>query len=62
MSTQYAMLGKFYEVLFGMKTAARSHPESAVTVGDAYVGLNINPRHPGRPGGLDHFGAEVDNV
>ena len=62
MSTQYAMLGKFYEVLFGMKTAARSRPESAVTVGDGYVGLNINPRRPGRPGGLDHFGVEVDDV
>ena len=62
MSTQYALLGKFYEVLFGMKTATRSRPESAVTVGDGYVGLNINPRRPGRPGGLDHFGVEVDDV
>src|SRR5205085_12087453 len=26
------------------------------------VGLNINPRKPGRPAGLDHFGLEVDEV
>lgn len=61
-STQYAMLGKFYEVLFGMKTASRSRPQSAVTVGDGYVGLNINPRKPGRAGGLDHFGVQVEDV
>ena len=30
-STNYAMLGKFYEVLFGMKTSANGRPESAVS-------------------------------
>ena len=61
-STEYAMLGRFYEVLFGMKTASKPRPESATTVTDGYVGLNINPRRPGRAGGLDHFGVQVDDV
>lgn len=61
-STDYAMLGKFYEVLFGMKTSPNARPQSAVTVGDGYVGLNINPRRPGRTGGLDHFGVQVEDV
>lgn len=61
-SDHYALSGKFYETLFGMKTAPNTRPESAVTVGDGHVGLNINPRKPGRPAGLDHFGIEVDEV
>jgi catechol 2,3-dioxygenase-like lactoylglutathione lyase family enzyme len=61
-SDQYALQGKFYEAAFGMRTAADPRPERAVTVSDGYVGLNINPRKPGRPAGLDHFGLEVENV
>lgn len=61
-SDQYALEGRFYEALFGMKTAADKRPERAVTVSDGYVGLNINPRRAGRPAGLDHFGLEVDDV
>jgi len=61
-SDNYALQGKFYEAAFGMHTAADKRPERAVTVGDGYVGLNINPRKPGRPAGLDHFGLEVDEV
>jgi len=61
-SDQYALQGKFYEAAFGMRTAADPRPERAVTVSDGYVGLNINPRKPGRPAGLDHFGLEVDEV
>ena len=61
-STNYALLGKFYEVLFGMKTSPNTRPQSAVTVGDGYVGLNINPRRPGRAGGLDHFGVQVEDA
>src|SRR5439155_22073 len=45
-----------------MRTAADPRPERAVTVSDGYVGLNINPRKPGRPAGLDHFGLEVDEL
>jgi len=61
-SDRYALEGRFYEALFGMKTAADKRPERAVTVSDGYVGLNINPRKAGRPAGLDHFGLEVDDV
>jgi len=61
-SEQYALLGRFYEAVFGMRTAEDTRPERAVTVSDGYVGLNINPRKAGRPAGLDHFGLEVDDV
>ena len=61
-SDNYAVQGKFYEAAFGMRTAADPRPERAVTVSDGYVGLNINPRKPARPAGLDHFGLEVDEV
>jgi len=61
-SSEYALQGRFYEAVFGMKGAPDSRPERAVTVSDGYVGLNINPRKAGRPAGLDHFGFEVDDV
>lgn len=61
-SDRYAVQGKFYEAAFGMRTSAETRPERAVTVGDGYVGLNINPRKPGRPAGLDHFGLELDEL
>ncbi|HET7400237.1 MAG TPA: VOC family protein [Usitatibacter sp.] len=61
-SDQYALLGRFYQAVFGMTTASDTRPERAVTVSDGYVGLNINPRKPGRPAGLDHFGLEVDDA
>lgn len=61
-SENYALSGKFYESMFGMATASRSRPGSAVVVGDGYLGLNINPRRAGRMARLDHFGIEVDDV
>ena len=61
-SDQYALLGRFYQAVFGMTMADDTRPDRAVTVTDGYVGLNINPRKPGRPAGLDHFGIEVDDV
>src|SRR3954469_17042040 len=61
-SDQYALQGRFYQAVFGMTTASDTRPERAVTVSDGYVGLNINPRKPGRPAGLDHFGFEVREV
>ena len=61
-SDQYALLGRFYQAVFGMTTASDTRPERAVTVSDGYVGLNINPRKPGRPAGLDHFGLEVEDA
>lgn len=61
-SDHYALEGKFYQAVFGMTTADDTRPERAVTVSDGHVGLNINPRKAGRPGGLDHFGLEVADV
>src|SRR5580704_10521220 len=61
-SEKYALLASFYESLFGMKRSPRGKINRAITVGDRYVGLNINPRKAGRPGGLDHFGVEVEDV
>jgi catechol 2,3-dioxygenase-like lactoylglutathione lyase family enzyme len=60
-SENYTQLGKFYEAVFGMKTGS-SRPGRAITVGDGYVGLNINPRREGRQARLDHFGIEVEDV
>src|SRR5438105_14538728 len=45
-----------------MTTAPKARTNRAITVGDGYVGLNINPRRAGRPAGLDHFGIEVEDV
>ena len=58
-SENYAMLAKFYEAVFSMKHAGYGRAARAVTVGDGYVGLNINPRRAGRAAGLDHFGIQV---
>lgn len=61
-SQNYASAGKFYEAVFGMRTSTEGRSHSAVTVGDGYVGYNINPRKTGRPARLDHFGIEVTDV
>ena len=60
-SENYAQLAQFYEAAFAMKTSAKTRPGRAVTVGDGYVGLNINPRRAGRAAGLDHFGIQVED-
>ena len=60
-SDNYAQLAQFYEAVFGMNTSAKTRPGRAVTVGDGYVGLNINPRRAGRAAGLDHFGIQVED-
>src|SRR5437762_546890 len=61
-SENYALLGKFYEALFGLEGADDARADAAVSLSDGYVGLNVNPRAPGRQGGLDHFGLLVDDV
>src|SRR5882724_1202956 len=61
-SENYAQLAQFYEAVFGMQTSEKTRAGRAVTVGDGYVGLNINPRRAGRSAGLDHFGIEVEDV
>ena len=61
-SENYTVSAKFYEVMFGMSTSPETKSERAMTVGDGYLGLNINPRSTGRPARLDHFGVEVEDV
>jgi catechol 2,3-dioxygenase-like lactoylglutathione lyase family enzyme len=61
-SENYAKSALFYQAVFGMRTSETTRPARAVTVGDGYVGLNINPRRAGRAAGLDHFGIEVEDA
>jgi predicted enzyme related to lactoylglutathione lyase len=61
-SDNYTLLSRFYEALFGMKTGNSPRPESAVAIGDGYVGMNIIPQKLGRQAGLEHFGFEVESV
>ena len=60
-SENYAQLAQFYIAAFGMRTSEKTRAGRAVTVGDGYVGLNINPRRAGRSAGLDHFGVQVED-
>lgn len=62
MSGNYALESKFYESYFGMKNSPKARPHRAVSIGDGYVGMNINPRRAGRPGRFDHYGIQVDNL
>lgn len=61
-SQNYSLLAAFYTATFNLKQSGKDRPSRAITVGDGYVGLNINPRKAGRPAGLDHFGIEVDDI
>jgi hypothetical protein len=62
-SPNWPMMAKFYEAMFGLKPSGKvSRPANGVSVGDGYVGLNINPLRDGYVGGLDHFGMKVDSV
>lgn len=61
-SDAYAMAQQFYQAVFGFKPPSVQKNFTAATVGDGYVGININPRRPARPAGLDHFGVEVDDA
>lgn len=54
--------GDFYRDVFQMKRATGKNGGGASTVSDGYVGLNLNPRAPGRQAGFDHFGFEVEDV
>jgi catechol 2,3-dioxygenase-like lactoylglutathione lyase family enzyme len=61
-SEDYAQAAQFYQSIFGFRAPAEQKIFNAVTVGDGYVGLNLNPRRPARNAGLDHFGIEVDDL
>ena len=62
MSGNYALEAKFYQAIFGMRVSPEGRPARAVSIGDGYVGLNLNPRRAGRPGRLDHYGIQVDDL
>jgi catechol 2,3-dioxygenase-like lactoylglutathione lyase family enzyme len=61
-SEHYAKSALFYQSVFGMRTSDKTRTSRAQTVGDGYVGLNINPKKAGRAAGLDHFGIEVEDA
>jgi catechol 2,3-dioxygenase-like lactoylglutathione lyase family enzyme len=61
-SDQYAINARFYEALFGLKSARNYRPARAAVVSDGYVGMNIIPRRDGRTSGLDHFGLQVEDI
>jgi catechol 2,3-dioxygenase-like lactoylglutathione lyase family enzyme len=58
----YAINGRFYQALFGLKPSSKPRPARSVVLGDGYVGMNCIPRRDGRYAGLDHFGIEVDDL
>jgi predicted enzyme related to lactoylglutathione lyase len=62
-SENYALLSIWYRAAFGleMKTNAKFEA-SAMSIGDGYVGMNVNPRMAGRQSGFDHFGIQVEHV
>lgn len=62
LSSNYALEQKFYESMFGMRSSPKARPHRAVSIGDGYVGMNINPRRAGRNARFDHFGICVDNL
>ena len=61
-SHNWPMMAKFYEAVFGLRPPARPRPANGLSLGDGYVGLNINPLRDGYVGGLDHFGMVVDEA
>ena len=61
-SHNWPMMARFYEAMFGLRNTGRSRPMNGATVGDGYVGLNINPVRDGQMGGLDHFGITVEDA
>jgi catechol 2,3-dioxygenase-like lactoylglutathione lyase family enzyme len=61
-SDVYAINGKFYEALFGLRPSSKPRPARAIVLKDGYLGLNNNVRHEGARSGIDHFGIEVDDL
>ena len=49
-SENFALSSRFYEAYFGMKQAKGYRAEGGAVIGDGYVGMNVNPRVPGRGG------------
>ena len=61
-SDQYAINARFYEALFGLRSAKNYRPARAAVVSDGRVGMNLIPRREGRTSGLDHFGFQVADL
>jgi catechol 2,3-dioxygenase-like lactoylglutathione lyase family enzyme len=61
-SSNVNLEGDFYRDVFGLKRSGPARAGGAVVVRDGYVGVNLNPRAPGRQAGFDHFGFEVQDV
>jgi len=61
-SHQYAMLGRFYGVLFGMQPAPDSPLNASISYGDGNIGMQMLVRRDGYIGGIDHFGMLVDDL
>src|SRR5262252_6504805 len=61
-SSNVNLEGDFYSDVFALKRSGLARAGGAVVVRDGYVGLNLNPRAPGRQAGFDHFGFEVQDV
>ncbi|HEY7065010.1 MAG TPA: VOC family protein [Chloroflexota bacterium] len=61
-SEQHFLAGKFYELIFGLKSSGAGRGVNAAVLSDGYVGFNINGRRPGGIARLDHFGFEVSDV
>ena len=53
----------FYEKILGMKRITTAVTEAnRGHISDGLIGLAVLARRPGIPGGLDHFGFEVDDI
>ncbi len=61
-SSNVNLEGDFYRDVFRLKRSGQARAGGAVVLRDGYVGLNVNPRAPGRQAGFDHFGFEVQDV
>jgi predicted enzyme related to lactoylglutathione lyase len=62
-SDNYTLISVFYRALFGLQLKVNARFEaSAMSIGDGYVGMNVNPRMAGRQAGFDHFGVQVEDV
>jgi predicted enzyme related to lactoylglutathione lyase len=62
-SENYAQLSVWYRAAFGLEVKTNAKFEaSAMSIGDGYVGMNVNPRMAGRQAGFDHFGIQVEDI
>jgi hypothetical protein len=61
-SENHFLAGKFYELVFGLRSSGAGRGVNAAVLSDGYVGFNVNGRRPGGIARLDHFGFEVSDV